>query len=158
MMNGYVSRTGIRERRIAADHECTSDLATAAAKRALDMAGIDAAEIDLIVLGTVTGDYPWPADCLYCSEQPRCGQCLCLRPVRCCSGFLYALASANDYILSGRGRRALVIGAETFSRIVDWTDRNTCVLFGDGAGAVVLEAQESESVCCHVICIPMAVT
>ncbi len=147
-----VSRTGIRERRIAADHECTSDLATAAAKRALDMAGIDAAEIDLIVLGTVTGDYPWPATACIVQNNLGAANAYAYDLSAACSGFLYALASANDYILSGRGRRALVIGAETFSRIVDWTDRNTCVLFGDGAGAVVLEAQESESgvLSCHM--------
>ncbi len=147
-----VSRTGIRERRIAADHECTSDLATAAAKRALDMAGVAAAEIDLIVLGTVTGDYPWPATACIVQNNLGAVNAYAYDLSAACSGFLYALASANDYILSGRGKRALVIGAETFSRIVDWTDRNTCVLFGDGAGAVVLEAQESESgvLSCHM--------
>ena len=141
-----VARTGIEERRIAADDEVTSDLATKAAERALEMAGVAAEEIDVIVMGTITGDYPWPATA--CIVQAKLGakNAYAYDISAACSGFLYALASADDFLLAGRGKKALVIGAEIFSRsCVDWTDRNTCVLFGDGAGAVVLEAQEGEA-------------
>jgi 3-oxoacyl-[acyl-carrier-protein] synthase-3 len=141
-----VARTGIEERRIAADDEVTSDLAVKAAERALEMAGIAAEELDMIVVGTITGDYPWPATA--CIVQAKLGakNAYAYDLSAACSGFLYALASADDYLLAGRGKKALVIGAEIFSRsCIDWTDRNTCVLFGDGAGAVVVEAQEGES-------------
>jgi len=140
-----VARTGIEERRIAADDEVTSDLAAKAAERALEMAGLSAEDIDVIVMGTITGDYPWPSTA--CVVQAKLGakNAFAYDVSAACSGFLYALSSADDFLMAGRGKRALVIGAETFSRFVDWTDRNTCVLFGDGAGAVVLEAQESES-------------
>lgn len=140
-----VARTGIEERHIAADDEVTSDLAAKAAERALEMAGVAAEEIDVIVMGTITGDYPWPATA--CVVQAKIGakNAYAYDISAACSGFLYALANADDYLMAGRGKKALVIGAETFSRFVDWTDRNTCVLFGDGAGAVVLEAQEGDS-------------
>lgn len=140
-----VARTGIEERHIAADDEVTSDLAAKAAERALEMAGVSADEIDLIVMGTITGDYPWPATA--CAVQAKLGakKAFAYDVSAACSGFLYALASADDFLTAGRGKKALVIGAETFSRFIDWTDRNTCVLFGDGAGAVVLEAQEGDS-------------
>ena len=137
-----VARTGIEERRIAAEGENTSDLATRAAQRALEMAGVSPAEIDLIVMGTITGDYPWPATACIVQNNIGATNAYAYDLSAACSGFVYALSSAADFILAGRGKKALVIGAETLSRIVDWTDRNTCVLFGDGAGAVVLEASE----------------
>ncbi len=140
-----VARTGIKERRIAAEGECTSDMATIAAQRALDMAGVKAEDIDLIVMGTITGDYPWPATACIIQAKLGAQNAFAYDLSAACSGFLFALSAANDYLTNGRGKRALVIGAETLSRIVDWTDRNTCVLFGDGAGAVVLEAQDGES-------------
>ncbi|WP_303722600.1 beta-ketoacyl-ACP synthase III [Malonomonas rubra] len=140
-----VTRTGIEERHIAAEGEFTSDLAAIAAKRALDAAGLSAEEIDLIVVGTITGDYPWPATA--CVVQAKLGakNAYAYDVSAACSGFLFALANADDYLIAGRGKKALVIGAETFSRSLDWTDRNTCVLFGDGAGAVVLEAQDGDA-------------
>jgi 3-oxoacyl-[acyl-carrier-protein] synthase-3 len=147
-----VTRTGITERRIVAEGECTSDLATEAARRALDMAGITAEDLDLIIVGTITGDYPWPATA--CIVQNNLGACnaYAYDLSAACSGFLYGLASADDFLQAGRGKRALIIGAESLSRIVDWEDRNTCVLFGDGAGAVVVEAQEGDSgiLSCHM--------
>lgn len=139
-----VSRTGIRERHIAADGEFTSDLAFNAARQALDMAGVDAADIDLIVVGTITGDYPWPATACIVQDKLGARQCGAYDVSAACSGFLYALNNAVSQIQSGSIKRALVIGAETLSRIVDYEDRNTCLLFGDGAGAVVLEAAEGE--------------
>lgn len=137
-----VQRTGIRERHVAADGELTSDLATQAAKAALAHAGIDAQSIDLIVLATSTPDQTFPASAV--SVQANLGithgAAFDLQAV--CSGFVFAMATADGLLRSGAFKRALVIGAETFSRILDWEDRTTCVLFGDGAGAVVLEAQE----------------
>jgi 3-oxoacyl-[acyl-carrier-protein] synthase-3 len=137
-----VQRTGIRERHIAAQGELTSDLALKAAQAALTHAGVDAQSIDLIVLGTSTPDNTFPATAV--SVQAGLGihhgAAFDLQAV--CSGFVYALASVDGLLKTGGFKRALVIGAETFSRILDWTDRGTCVLFGDGAGALVLEAQE----------------
>lgn len=139
-----VERSGIKERRIAADGENTSDLALAAAQAALADAKIDAQEIDLIILATSTPDYTFPATAT--SVQARLGihhgAAFDLQAV--CSGFVYGLATADSFLRCGQHKRALVIGAETFSRILDWEDRTTCVLFGDGAGAVVLEAQDGE--------------
>ncbi len=137
-----VARTGIEERRIAAEGEYTSDMATRAAERALEMAGVSASEIDLIVLGTITGDYPWPATACIVQQNLGANNAYAYDISAACTGFVYALGCANDFIQSGRGKKVLVIGAETLSRIIDWTDRNTCVLFGDGAGAVLLEASE----------------
>ena len=138
------TRTGIRERHVAADEENTSDLATNAAKKALEMAGVKAEEIDLIIVGTITGDYPWPATA--CVVQSNLGtvNAGAYDVSAACSGFLYALSSAVDRIEAGRSKKALVIGAEILTRIIDWEDRNTCVLFGDAAGAVVLEAHEGD--------------
>jgi 3-oxoacyl-[acyl-carrier-protein] synthase-3 len=137
-----VSRTGIRERRIAEEGECTSHLAEAAAREALHAAGLSAADVDLIVLATATPDHTFPATAVIVQERlgMRSGAAFDLAAV--CSGFVYALTTADALIGAGTARRALVIGAETFSRILDWSDRTTCVLFGDGAGAVVLEAAE----------------
>ena len=137
-----VQRTGIRERHIAAAGEMTSDLAAAAARDALRDAGLDASDIDLIVLGTSTPDNTFPATAVAVQDKLgiRKGAAFDLQAV--CSGFVFALATADNFLKSGAFGRALVIGAETFSRIVDWNDRTTCVLFGDGAGAVVLEARQ----------------
>jgi 3-oxoacyl-[acyl-carrier-protein] synthase III len=136
-----VQRTGIHERRIAAPGELTSDMATHAAKAALDHARIDAQSIDLILLATSTPDNTFPASAV--SVQAALGitrgAAFDLQAV--CSGFVYGLATADALLKSGAFSRALVIGSETFSRILDWTDRGTCVLFGDGAGAVVIDAQ-----------------
>jgi 3-oxoacyl-[acyl-carrier-protein] synthase-3 len=137
-----VQRTGISERRIAAEGECTSDLATLAARSALEDAGITADDIDLIVLATSTPDNTFPATAVSVQERLGLlhGAAYDLQAV--CSGFVFAVCNADAMLKAGQGKRALVIGAETFSRILDWSDRTTCVLFGDGAGAVVLEAQE----------------
>ena len=135
-----VQRTGIRERRIVAAGELTSDIALAAARAALDAAGLDASAIDLIILATSTPDNTFPATAV--SVQASLGICggaaFDLQAV--CSGFVYALAIADGLLKTGAFKRALVIGAEAFSRLIDWSDRATCVLFGDGAGAVVMEA------------------
>lgn len=135
-----VQRTGIKERRIAADGEVTSDLALKAARAALRDAGLEPGDIDLIVLATSTPDNTFPATAVTVQAGLGIthGAAFDLQAV--CSGFVYAIATADNFLKSGSFRRALVIGAETFSRILDWTDRTTCVLFGDGAGAVVLEA------------------
>ena len=137
-----VQRTGISERRIAAANELTSDIGLKAAKAAIENAGIDTQSIDLIVLATSTPDNTFPASAV--SIQAGLGithgAAFDLQAV--CSGFVYALATADGLLRTGTFKRALVVGAETFSRILDWTDRTTCVLFGDGAGAVVLDAQE----------------
>jgi 3-oxoacyl-[acyl-carrier-protein] synthase-3 len=137
-----VQRTGIRERHIAADDEFTSHLAIKAANAALANAGIDAQAIDLIVLATSTPDNTFPATAVAVQNALGIthGAAFDLQAV--CSGFVFALATADNFLRSGAFKRALVIGAETFSRILDWSDRGTCVLFGDGAGAIVLEAQE----------------
>ncbi len=139
-----VSRTGIRERRIAADGEFTSDLATKAARNALDMAGVQPSEIDLIILGTISADYPWPSTACIVQQNLGAKNAAAYDLSAACSGFVYALSMATAQIESGQIKKALVIGAETLSRIIDWEDRNTCVLFGDAAGAVVLEAQPGD--------------
>jgi 3-oxoacyl-[acyl-carrier-protein] synthase-3 len=137
-------RTGIQERRIAAPEEKTSDLGTAAARTALARAGIDAEALDLVIVATATPDETFPATAT--TIQARLGMtrgaAFDLQAV--CTGFVYALAVADNFLRLGQARTALVIGAETFSRILDWEDRGTCVLFGDGAGAVVLQAQETD--------------
>ena len=137
-----VERTGIRQRHIAADGELTSHLAVRAADAALAAAGIAARDIDLIVLATSTPDQTFPATAVTVQAELgiTSGAAFDLQAV--CSGFVYALATADNFIRAGAAGRVLVIGAETFSRILDWTDRTTCVLFGDGAGAVVVEAAD----------------
>ena len=139
-----VQRTGIRERHVAAAGELTSDLAVQAARAALAHAQVEAGSIDLIVLATSTPDLTFPATAVIVQEKLGItgGAAFDLQAV--CSGFVYALSVADSLLKTGGHKRALVIGAETFSRILDWNDRTTCVLFGDGAGAVVLEAQEQE--------------
>jgi 3-oxoacyl-[acyl-carrier-protein] synthase-3 len=135
-------RTGIRERRIAAEGEFTSDLATVAARRALEAAAIEPGDVDLFVVGTATPDYTFPATGVVVQNNLGISNGVAFDVQGVCTGFVFALATADAFIRAGQARRALVIGAETFSRIVDWSDRTTCVLFGDGAGAVVLEGQE----------------
>jgi len=137
-----VQRTGIRERHIAEPGEFTSHLAINAAKAALADAGIDAQSIDLIVLATSTPDNTFPATAVAVQHGLGINHGAAFDLQAVCSGFVFALATADNFLRSGAFKRALVIGAETFSRILDWTDRGTCVLFGDGAGAIVLEAQE----------------
>ena len=133
-------RTGIGERRIAADGELTSDLAVAAARRALERAGMSGNDLDLIVLATATPDHTFPATATKVQAQLGMNRGAAFDIQAVCSGFIFALATANNAIRLGQARTALVIGAETFSRILDWQDRGTCVLFGDGAGALVLRA------------------
>jgi len=138
-----VERTGIRQRHIAAEGVTTSTLAIEAAQKALAAAGMDAASIDLIVLATATPDQTFPATATQVQDALGCNGGIAFDIAAVCSGFLYALATADSMLRTGLAKRALVIGAETFSRILDWEDRTTCVLFGDGAGAMVLEARES---------------
>lgn len=135
-----IERTGIRQRHIAGDGETTSSLAIKAAQAALDDAGLVPADIGLIVLATATPDNTFPATATKVQHALGCNGGVAFDVAAVCSGFLYALATADSLLRTGMARRALVIGAETFSRILDWEDRTTCVLFGDGAGAVVLEA------------------
>lgn len=137
-----VERTGIRERRIAEDDEKTSDLAIAASVEALARAGRDAKEVDLIIVATATPDLTFPATAARVQAALGAGQGAAFDLQAVCSGFVFALATADNFLVRGQAKTALVIGAETFSRIIDWEDRATCVLFGDGAGAVVLEARE----------------
>ncbi|HEX4780966.1 MAG TPA: beta-ketoacyl-ACP synthase III [Usitatibacter sp.] len=141
-----VSRTGIRERHIAADNEFVSDLALHACRSALEAAGRSAADVDLIVLATSTPDMVFPSSA--CLLQAKLGvkKGAAFDVQAVCSGFVYALATADLFIRSGQHRCALVVGAEVFSRILDWKDRGTCVLFGDGAGAVVLEASDTPGI------------
>jgi len=136
-----VQRTGIKERHIAAEGEFTSHLGLKAAQAALANAGIDAQSIDLIVLATSTPDNTFPATAVAIQHGLGINHGAAFDLQAVCTGFIFALATADNFLKSGAFKRALVIGAETFSRILDWNDRGTCVLFGDGAGAVVLEAQ-----------------
>jgi 3-oxoacyl-[acyl-carrier-protein] synthase-3 len=131
-------RTGIKERRIAAKDESTSDLCYHAAKKAIKSAGIKAREIDLIVVATVTGDMLMPATACFLQKRLGARNAASFDINAACSGFIYALSVADKFIRTGDSKRALVVGAETFSKFMDWEDRSTCVLFGDGAGAVVL--------------------
>lgn len=137
------SRTGIRERHIVAENETTSDLAFQAAKRAIKMAGVDPQSVDLIIVATTTPDFVFPSTACILQEKlgiKSGGPAFDIQAV--CSGFVYALATADQFIRGGQSKCALVVGAETFSRIMDWNDRGTCVLFGDGSGAVVLQASD----------------
>jgi len=138
------TRSGIERRHFAADDQTTSDLATNAARAALEDAGLTADDIDAIVLATSTADLTFPSAATMVQAQLGMTRGFAFDVQAVCAGFVYALSNANALILSGQAKRVLVIGAETFSRIMDWTDRSTCVLFGDGAGALVLEAQDGE--------------
>jgi 3-oxoacyl-[acyl-carrier-protein] synthase-3 len=140
-----VERTGIRQRHVAGEGETTATLATAAARAALADAGVDASSIGLIVLATATPDNTFPASATKVQDALGCNGGIAFDVAAVCSGFLYALSIADSMLRTGMAKRALVIGAETFSRILDWEDRTTCVLFGDGAGAVVLEAPTAEA-------------
>jgi 3-oxoacyl-[acyl-carrier-protein] synthase-3 len=137
-----VQRTGIRQRYIAGDHETTSSLGEGAARMALERAGVTPNDIDLIIVATSTPDFTFPATAtqIQAALGIRHGAAFDMQAV--CSGFVFAVATADKFLRSGSHQRALVIGAETFSRLLDWSDRTTCVLFGDGAGAIVLEAQD----------------
>lgn len=139
-----VQRTGIRQRYIAGEGETTASLGEAAAREALDRAGLTAADIDLIIVATSTPDNTFPATAVNIQNRLGMHHGFAFDVQAVCSGFVYGVTTADAYIRGGIARRVLVIGAETFSRILDWTDRTTCVLFGDGAGAIVLEAQEAE--------------
>lgn len=138
-------RTGISERRIAADGELTSDLAVKAAERALSAANMTSEDIDLIVVATATPDLTFPATATIVQEKLGINQGAAFDIQAVCSGFVYGLATAHNFIRVGQAKNALLIGSETFSRILDWQDRSTCVLFGDGAGAMVLSADEGEA-------------
>ncbi|MFN5758843.1 MAG: beta-ketoacyl-ACP synthase III [Sphingomonadaceae bacterium] len=140
-----VARTGIRFRHIAGEGETTATLGAQAARHALEAAGIPADTVDLIILATATPDQTFPASATKIQALLGINDCVAFDVAAVCSGFLYALSVADSMIRTGAARRAIVIGAETFSRILDWEDRTTCVLFGDGAGAVVLEGQEGET-------------
>lgn len=137
-------RTGIRQRHVAAEDEMTSDLALAAARRALDSAGVAAGDVDLIVLATTTPDDTFPATATKVQAGLGIHHGAAFDVQAVCAGFMYALAVADNFIKAGQAQRALVIGAETFTRLLDWNDRSTCVLFGDGAGAVVLESHQGD--------------
>ncbi len=137
-----VSRTGIKERRIAAEGEATSDLAAAAARRALEFAGVSPEEVDMIIVATVTGDTPTPACAAFVQAKIGAKNAFAFDIAAACAGSLYGLVIADQFIRTGAARRVLVIGAETLSRVVDWTNRETCVLFGDAAGAMLLGATE----------------
>jgi len=139
-----VARTGIRERRIATDGEMTSDLATKAAAAALQAADVEPSDVDLIVLATATPDQTFPATAAKVQARLGITKGAAFDIQAVCTGFIYALATADNFIKAGQSKGALVIGAETFSRILDWQDRTTCVLFGDGAGAVFLSPEEGQ--------------
>ena len=139
-----VERTGIRFRHIAEDDETTSSLAIEAAQKAMQAAGFSSADIDLIIVATATPDQTFPATATIVQDALGCNGCVAFDVAAVCSGFLYALSVADSMIRVGSAQNALVIGAETFSRILDWEDRGTCVLFGDGAGAIVLAGEEGE--------------
>ncbi|MDW8312819.1 MAG: beta-ketoacyl-ACP synthase III [Burkholderiales bacterium] len=147
-----VTRSGIRERRLAAEHEETSDLAVRAAQAALDMAGLEACRVDLIVVATTTPDLIFPSTACIVQDKLgiRHGAAFDVQAV--CSGFVYALALADRLIASGAHQLALVIGAEIFSRLLDWKDRTTCVLFGDGAGAVLLARSDTPGILASKLC------
>jgi 3-oxoacyl-[acyl-carrier-protein] synthase-3 len=139
-------RTGIRERHIAAENETTCDLAEKAARNAMDAAGVGPDDIDLIILATTTPDKIFPSTACLVQSRLDIHGCAAFDVQAVCSGFVYALATADNFIKAGSAKCALVIGAETLSRIIDWTDRSTCILFGDGAGAVVLKASDEPGI------------
>jgi 3-oxoacyl-[acyl-carrier-protein] synthase-3 len=139
-------RTGIKERHIAADDETTCDLAEQAARNAMDAAGVGPDDIDLIIVATTTPDRVFPSTACLLQQRLDIHGCAAFDVQAVCTGFVYALGVADKFIKAGGVRNALVIGAETMSRITDWTDRGTCILFGDGAGAVVLEASEEAGI------------
>jgi 3-oxoacyl-[acyl-carrier-protein] synthase-3 len=139
-----MERTGIKERRVAAEDEATSDLSIKAANNAIEMAGIKPEAIDIIIVGTVTPDMFFPSTASIVQNKIGAKNAVAFDISAACSGFIYALSIADQFIKSGTYKTALVIGAEVLSRMIDWSDRNTCVLFGDGAGAVILQADNGE--------------
>ena len=139
-----IQRTGIKQRYIAGDHETTCSLGAGAARAAFERAGMDAKDIDLIIVATSTPDNTFPAAAVDIQNRLGIHRGAAFDVQAVCTGFVYAMTTADAYLRTGLAKRALVIGAETFSRILDWKDRTTCVLFGDGAGALILEAVESE--------------
>lgn len=142
-----VERTGIRERHLAAEHETTSDLAVAAARQAIAAADIDAGKIDLIIVATTTPDLVFPSTaCLVQNKLGMSNGCAAFDVQAVCSGFVYALSIADNFIRAGQAQCALIIGAETLSRITDWSDRANCILWGDGAGAVILAANDTAGI------------
>ncbi len=141
-----LSRTGIRERRVAADNELASDLALEASRRALASAGIAPADLDLIIVATTTPDMVFPSTACILQSKLGAGPCPAFDVQAVCSGFVYALATADLFLRAGKCRQALVVGAEVYSHILDWNDRGTCVLFGDGAGAVVIRASDEPGI------------
>jgi len=144
-------RTGIVERRIAEESQGSSDLALAASREALAAAGVSAADLDLIIVATSTPDYIFPSTACLLQAKLGVAQCPAFDVQAVCSGFVYGLATADSFIRGGAAKRALVVGAEVFSRILDWNDRGTCVLFGDGAGAVVLAAADAPGIHASVL-------
>ncbi len=136
-------RTGIRERHIAAEHEATSDMAVAAARLALEQSGIDAADLDAIIVATISPDMPMPSCAVIVQAKLGARKAFAFDLSAACAGSLYGLTIADQFIRSGSAKRVLVIGAELLSRLVDWTDRSTCILFGDAAGAMVLGPSEN---------------
>jgi 3-oxoacyl-[acyl-carrier-protein] synthase-3 len=139
-------RTGIKRRHIASDDETTCDLAEFASRRAIEAADVDIRRIDLIIVATTTPDLVFPATACLLQERLGIRGCAAFDIQAVCTGFVYALSIADQYVKNGAASTALVVGAETFSRIIDWTDRNTCVLFGDGAGAVVLQGHDEPGI------------
>ena len=162
------TRTGIRERRVAVADQVTSDLAVQASLNAIESAAIDVEDIDLLIVATTTPDLVFPSTACLVQERLGIRNCPAFDIQAVCAGFVYALDVADKFIKTGSATRALVIGAETFSRIIDWTDRNTCVLFGDGAGAVILERSDKPGVVSTVLhadgryadllCVPVGVS
>ena len=140
-----VERTGIKERRIAADDEALTDICLPAARRALEMANVDAASIDLLIVATITPDMAFPSTAAILADQLGMPDAAAYDLSAGCTGFVYAIAQAHAMLASGLAKRALVIGGDVLSKILDWTDRSTVVLFGDGAGAVVLEEVDQEA-------------
>ena len=137
-------RTGIKQRRVAVDGEYTSSFAVEASRKAIEMAGINVEDIDLIILGTITPDFPFPATACIIQHELGARNATAFDISAACTGFVCGLSIAEKYISTGSVKKALVIGAEVLSRIVDWTDRNTCIIFGDGAGAAIVEASEGD--------------
>jgi len=140
-----VERTGIRQRYVAGEGETTATLAAEAAAKAIEAAGLEASDVDMIIVATATPDQTFPATATKVQAMLGIDDCVAFDVAAVCTGFLYALSVADSMLRGGNARRALVIGSETFSRILDWEDRTTCVLFGDGAGAMLLEAREGEA-------------
>ena len=144
-------RTGIRQRHIADESQASSDLALEASRRAIEAAGLDASAIDLVIVATSTPDYIFPSTACLLQAKLGIANCPAFDVQAVCSGFVYGLATADNFIRAGTAKHALVVGAEVFSRILDWNDRGTCVLFGDGAGAVVLSAADTPGIHASVL-------